>query len=106
MRGIAKLRVDGRSKPYEGTAWLCSQRYALTAAHCIGDRRYRILFPGPISLAFRSTSLMAKVSCYNFDLDVALLEVSHGDVADDLEPIPLGILPKMDRWPTGTQKVY
>jgi hypothetical protein len=61
-----------------GTAWLCSRRYALTAAHCVESPAAPSGPGAAFSLVFRSGVLDAKVKWLDHDLDAALLEITGG----------------------------
>lgn len=88
---------------YSGTAWLCSGEYALTAAHCVGDRIKRVVTPGTYRLEFGWGWLDAVVKRSDFDLDAALLSITGGDEIPEPVKLTLGRLPALDPWPYGPQ---
>jgi len=86
---------------YAGTGWLCSRRYALTAAHCVGNRVTRHILEDLIRLQFPWGEVGAKVASYDFDLDAALLAVTD-DIPMEATIIEIGALPNKTPWPQGT----
>lgn len=96
----AKLYHSG-DESYRGTAWLCSGQYALTAAHCVGDRERQVLDAGPFRLMFMNGEEVAaelmEDNC-DFNLDVAMLRITHGTLPDNVEII-CGRLPAYTPWP-------
>ncbi|HYY57131.1 MAG TPA: tetratricopeptide repeat protein [Pyrinomonadaceae bacterium] len=95
----AKLYRPGDSS-YTGTAWLCSRSHALTAAHCVGDRAKKILYPGTFVLKFMNGERVEAVveeGNYDFDLDAALLRIK-GELSAQVQ-INCGRLPAYDPWP-------
>lgn len=100
----AKLYKPGEEEDYTGTAWLCSREYALTAAHCVGDRINRVLTPGVFTLSFLDFELKAEVKAWNPDIDVALLSIKGGEVPDRVQ-VTLKPLPEDAPWPVGTDAV-
>jgi hypothetical protein len=101
-QAVAKLTIEGVESRYTGTAWLCSRRHALTAAHCVGDRRARELRAGRLTLRFPWGEVEATVARYDFDLDAALLALAS-EAPTAVEPITVGTLPVLDPWPQGAQ---
>lgn len=101
-QAVAKIVVEGVETPYTGTAWLCSSQLALTAAHCVGDRRARELTPGHITLQFPGGEVGAAVIRHDFDLDAALLKLTSAP-PPEAKPITVGTLPTLDPWPQGAQ---
>lgn len=99
-QAVAKLSVEGVESPYTGTAWLCSRHHALTAAHCVGDRRARELLTGGITLRFPWGDVAATVERHDFDLDAALLALAS-EPPRAVAPVPVGTLPTLDPWPQG-----
>ena len=96
-------------KEYKGTAWLCSDRYALTAAHCVGDRLRKVLTPGTYRLEFDSSlqegaaesfTLEAEVKSWNPEIDAALLSVTKGKIPYEVQ-VKLSELPSLQPWPFG-----
>jgi predicted ATPase len=103
-----KLYRPGK-KEYEGTAWLCSDRYALTAAHCVGDRVRKVLTPGTYRLEFDSSlleggaesfTLEAVVKSWNPEIDAALLSITKGKIPYEVQ-VKLSELPSLQPWPFG-----
>jgi hypothetical protein len=101
-QAVAKLSVEGVETPYTGTAWLCSRQHALTAAHCVGDRRTRELLTGGITLRFPWGDVAATVERHDFDLDAALLALAS-EPPPAVAPVPVGTLPALDPWPQGAR---
>ena len=100
MKNItARLYAPGEDE-YSGTAWLCSDEYALTAAHCVGDRANRTVRPGTYRLRFLWGRLEAEVERYDFDIDAALLRITSGKIPERVR-ITLGQLPALKPWPVG-----
>ncbi|HLL75044.1 MAG TPA: tetratricopeptide repeat protein [Pyrinomonadaceae bacterium] len=84
-----------------GTAWLCSDKYALTAAHCVGDRKTKEKYQGPFTLKFDWGELQAEILHCDFNVDAALLTVTGGDIIPESVQIALRGLPELDPWPSG-----
>jgi predicted ATPase len=101
IKGITARLYKPNQKTYTGTAWLCSDEYAMTAAHCVGDRKTREPMPGVFTLKFSWGSLRAVVKRSDFDLDAALLSIEGGDRIPEKVLITLGELPVEDPWPVG-----
>lgn len=101
-QAIAKLSVEGVASPYAGTAWLCSRQHALTAAHCVGDRRSRELLTGTVTLRFPWGAVATTITRHDFDLDAALLALAS-PAPPEVTPTPIGTLPALDPWPQGAQ---
>lgn len=99
----AKLYGPG-DEDYTGTAWLCSQEYALTAAHCVGDRINKVLKSGEFTLSFLNFELKAVVKTWDPDLDVALLSIKGGEIPERVQ-VTLKPLPPIKPWPVGTDAV-
>jgi predicted ATPase len=80
----AQLFRGDKSSGREGTAWLCSSNYAITAAHCVGDITKETLWPDPFSLHFmiiddsEQVKRDATVIQVDWKLDIALLHVQSG----------------------------
>jgi hypothetical protein len=104
QKATAKLSIDGLSS-YSGTAWLLDAKYALTAAHCIGNEETQELFSSkknpnyPIRLQFDGWSVNAKVIRHDVTIDAALLELETA-AKPSQAAIPLGNLPKLSVWPS------
>ncbi|HEX8354704.1 MAG TPA: tetratricopeptide repeat protein [Pyrinomonadaceae bacterium] len=94
---LHKLGVEA----HKGTAWLCSEEYAITAAHCVGNRKTRVPSGDVYTLKFRWGSLQAEVKRCDFDMDAALLLITGGDKIPDRVMVTLGELPSEDPWPVG-----
>ena len=86
MTNIAALFREGRSG-LVGTGWVCSQGYALTAAHCVGNRKERAVFAESYSLHFGRTRSQVSVISVDFDRDLALLRIDEG--SDQWQPLNL-----------------
>jgi len=88
---IARIHTGLPGTPlgsHTGTAWLFSERHALTAAHCVGDRATGILVQVPIRLLFPAgIEVECQIARHDFGLDVALLELA---TPQRIAPLPLG----------------
>ena len=108
MKNLTAKLYHQDSEEYRGTAWLFSCEYALTAAHCVGDREQGELYEGPFRLVFENKEeAWAGVvpGNYDFPLDVALLEIISGKVPSDVKVI-CGKLPTYDPWPMGPDALW
>lgn len=83
---------------HRGTVTLLSPGYALTAAHCVGDRDAKILDPGPYVVSFPDQTIRVEVVRVDFRLDIALLKLQTERHAD---PLPLQALPRAAELPAG-----
>ncbi|MET0623167.1 MAG: NB-ARC domain-containing protein [Pyrinomonadaceae bacterium] len=101
MKDITARLYKPGEKKYTGTAWLCSQEYALTAAHCVGDRVGKVLTPGTFRLKLGADNwLEAVVEDWEPDVDAALLRIKSGKIPEEVK-VKLGQLPALTPWPTG-----
>lgn len=66
-----------------GTAWRFHERYALTAAHCLGDMHQLRRLPETVHLQFPGERPLAARTRLKEGLDAALLEI--------VDPVPAGI---------------
>lgn len=65
-----------------GTGWLCSDRYLLTAAHCVLDLRHTELNNGPFQLRFPWGQIVCEeIAWWDVELDVALLAIDPASIA-------------------------
>ena len=96
--GIAHLFVadfQGRPRPV-GTAFVVSRNYALTAFHCVGNRKTSRedlpqLYSQPVILGFLDgTRLKAECICWDVKLDFALLRLLS-PLPEFLQPIRLSL---------------
>jgi hypothetical protein len=80
--------IQGGLEGNRGTAWLCGSGQALTAAHCLGNRKERTLYNGDIALHFPWGESAARVIWHDFDNDVALLELTDAvHLPPDVKPL-------------------
>ncbi|HEY0170637.1 MAG TPA: tetratricopeptide repeat protein [Pyrinomonadaceae bacterium] len=101
MKDITARLYKPGEKKYTGTAWLCSQEYALTAAHCVGDRVGRVPMEGTFRLKLGAGDwLEAEVADWDPDVDAALLRIKGGKIPEDVK-VKLGQLPSLTPWPVG-----
>jgi hypothetical protein len=83
----AKLFVKNR-KLYSGTAWICSDRYVLTAAHCVVDLKNPEVYMGPFRLLFPWKEIVSdEIVWLDPVLDVALLGIDPNAVAEIADEI-------------------
>jgi hypothetical protein len=102
----AKLFGNSRTD-YFGTAWLCSRNYALTAAHCVGDRLKRKLRKGSLRLAFDWGEVKTLgVKRVDFDIDAALLGVPADEIPGTLSFTDFGVLPGTFPLPQGPDALW
>ncbi len=71
IEGLARLKGPRGN----GTAFAISSRFALTAFHCVGDRKKNELDKGEVRLDFGARSLQAEIVDGSGRLDVALLRL-------------------------------
>jgi len=64
---------------HRGTAFAISSTHALTAAHCVGDPRTRIVDRGEFRVALRGATRPVVVDRIDFDVDSALLRIDGTD---------------------------
>lgn len=65
-----------------GTGWLCSDRYVMTAAHCVLDLKHPADNKGPFTLRFPwGTVVSTGIAWQDVDLDVALLAIDPAATA-------------------------
>jgi hypothetical protein len=76
----ARVMLDNRTV---GTAWRFHDRYALTAAHCLGDTHQLQALPELVHIQFPGVAPLRARTRAKPGLDAALLEV--------LDPVPAGI---------------
>ncbi|HEX8097898.1 MAG TPA: trypsin-like serine protease, partial [Pyrinomonadaceae bacterium] len=96
----AKIYRQNKKEEW-GTAWLCSAKYALTAAHCVGNRETKQVSDGPYTLKFDWGELEAEVLKADFFIDAALLKITGGDEIKEGVKVALSALPSEDPWPVG-----
>lgn len=107
MQNLTAKLFIGHSSEYSGTAWLYSKNYALTAAHCVGDRQQQTLHSGPFRLAFDWGEIeVQEVKRIDFGLDAALLRVPAEEISDTLSFTDCGILPRPSPWPHGQNALW
>jgi hypothetical protein len=74
-----------------GTAFAVTNRTAVTAYHCVGDRRTGVLYGNSIAIDFPGGRVQARVIACDLRHDLALLEL-HDSIPSQLRPIPLSRL--------------
>ena len=66
---------------YTGTAWVCSDQYVLTAAHCVVDLKNPQIYKGPFRLLFPSGEIVSdEIVWLDPEIDVAVLAIDPKSV--------------------------
>src|SRR5262249_43927445 len=80
MQNVTAKLYRGDAVTHSGTAWLCSRRFALTAAHCIEHKDTPVPRTQRFMLRFRWGVLEGVVTWLDHDLDAALLHITGGPI--------------------------
>ena len=80
MQSVTAKLYQGDAVTHSGTAWLCSRRFALTAAHCIEHKDTPVPRTQLFMLRFRWGVLECVVTWLDHDLDAALLQITGGPI--------------------------
>ncbi|MGC4804963.1 trypsin-like peptidase domain-containing protein [Micromonospora sp. DT233] len=95
---VGELRVFQEQERFSGTAFAVSTTQALTAFHCVGDRKTGDIIHERVAISFGGKEISARVVRYNATLDVALLDLLD-PLPGNLRPVPLALtLARHDRF--------